>query len=424
MTYHNTKLEIPRTIPLPEIGDIHQVMERTSIHIYHSISEVPVLWDNIVPEGRSFLRSSYLTALETTAPEGMQFCYITFTVDKHPIGVAACQIKYFKGNETFGEQVEAEKDPCYFKAVSRYFKGLVTRQVEFYTLVCGNLLLTGEHGYFFDERIPQQSVIQLVENGLEKAKKDLQKRKTPISLTLLKDFKSSTRENIASKLVDHKYLEFTVQPAMVLDIRPEWNSFEDYLAAMSSKYRVRVKRAYKKGKDFVRRELNFEEIEANEVRIFELYQGVSKNATFNTFILHPSYFTALKRNLNDKFRLFAYYHEEKLVGFYTTILNGDELEAHFLGFEYEYNRSAQIYLNMLYDMVKLGLEERVHQVFYARTALEIKSSVGAVPHEMYCYMRHRNSFPNKFLKNFFDYLNPEEEWTQRRPFKEQNTQQS
>lgn len=418
MIYQNIKLNTPpQTSALLKVKDIADLIQHTSIDFYQSASELPEYWDNLVPENQIFLRNTYLQTLQESCPEGMRFCYLTFSLDKQLIGVAACQIKYFKGDETLTEQAIEEKDPCYFKTVARYFKSFVARKVEFYTLVCGSLLLTGEHGYFFDKRIPQESAIQLLMKGLEQAKKALNKKGIPISLTLLKDFFEEARTEISTLLVEDKFLEFTVQPNMILDFPPEWSSFEDYLAAMSSKYRVRVKRAAKKGKNIIRKEMNLEEIQENEARLYELYKGVSKNAGFNTYVLHPEYFTSLKLNLKEKFKLIGCYHEDKLVGFYTTILNGDELEAHFLGFEYTMNRTAQIYLNMLYDMVKIGLESGVNRIVFARTALEIKSSIGAVPKEMYCYMRHSNNFPNKFLKNFFDYLNPVEEWTQRHPFK-------
>jgi len=330
-------------------------MSNTTIDYYHTANDLPAYWDALVPENRLFLRHTYLQTLEQNPPEGVRFCYLTFSLDKQPIGVAACQIKYFKGDETLNEPPVVEKDPCYFKAVARHFKSFVARQVEFNTLVCGSLLLTGEHGYFFDERIPQKTAIQILMKGLEQAKQVLNKKNIPISLTLLKDFFEDTRTEISPFLIEDKFLEFTVQPNMVLDLRAEWTQFEDYLAAMSSKYRVRAKRAAKKGKNIIRKEMSLEEIEANEARIYELYEGVSKNAGFNTFVLHPKYFTSLKRDLADKFKLIGCYAEDRLIGFYTTILDGDELEAHFLGFEYEFNRTAQIYLNMLYEMIKIAI---------------------------------------------------------------------
>ncbi len=54
---------------------------------------------------------------------------------------------------------------------------------------------------------------------------------------------------------------------------------------------------------------------------------------------------------------------------------------------------------------------------FARTALEIKSSVGAVPCNLNMYMRHRNRLSSKVMKFVFDNFSQEEEWKPRSPFK-------
>ena len=204
---------------------------------------------------------------------------------------------------------------------------------------------------------------------------------------------------------------------MILDIRPDWNTFEDYLAACQSKYRVRAKRAFKKGKLLQKEEFNLEQIIHYESQMYDLYRSVAENSGFNLINLNSSYLVALKKELPEAFRCFAYFLEGELVAFYTTISNGEELEAHFLGFDKNLNRNLQVYLNILYDLVRIGIEGGNRRVVFARTAMEIKSSVGAEAIDMYCYVRHRNSITNKLIHPLFDYLKPkDDEWTPRHPF--------
>jgi hypothetical protein len=68
-------------------------------------------------------------------------------------------------------------------------------------------------------------------------------------------------------------------------------------------------------------------------------------------------------------------------------------------------------------MVREGIESGAHEIVFARTALEIKSSVGAVPQQLNCYVKHQNSILNRFTNTAMDYLKPEEAWVQRHPFK-------
>ncbi|MEM9990948.1 MAG: 8-amino-7-oxononanoate synthase, partial [Bacteroidota bacterium] len=77
----------------------------------------------------------------------------------------------------------------------------------------------------------------------------------------------------------------------------------------------------------------------------------------------------------------------------------------------------QLYLNMLYDIVRVGIENHMQEICMSRTALEIKSSVGAEPYDLYSYVRFSNSVVNKFSKSIFNYLDTEEDWVQRKPFK-------
>jgi predicted N-acyltransferase len=233
----------------------------------------------------------------------------------------------------------------------------------------------------------------------------------------LKDF-FENGESHSRQLNDQEFYEFCVQPSMIFDLHREWHSFDDYLEALSSKYRVRAKRAFKKAAGVEKRLLNESQIWAYNDRIYALYEDIADAAGFNTFQLHPDYFIGLKQHLGERFQVYGYFLNGEMVGFFTTILNGEELEAHFIGYDENENHEHQLYLNMLFDMVKIGIEMRVKRVVFARTALEIKSSVGAEPHQLYCYIRHRNAFANRFIKPLVDYLKPEENWQPRKPFRE------
>ncbi len=393
-----------------------QLLEQADIEFHASIAEVVNSWDNFVPEHRVFLRSAYLQALEVAPPNGMQSCYLTFSYDGQMIGIAACQVQHYRGDEPFNDEKLAQSTRFWDKVKGATQK-FVTRQIRLNVMVCGSLLLTGEHGFYFHPKVNPEIAAQLLYKGLDKAAQEMGKRGKRIALFVLKDFSERTQKGLSPVFTDRKFYEFSIQPTMVLDIPHNWESFDDYLAAMSSKYRVRVKRAFKKGKNIVRKELNLAEIEENKQQIFDSYQNVAANAVFNTFTFTPDYFPELKRQLGDKFKLIACYIHDEFVGFYTTIQSGNELDAHFLGIDYQANRNAQLYLNMLYDMIRIGIDTGVHQIIFSRTALEIKSSVGAEPHDLFLYARHRNCIVNLFVKYFINSIAPKEEWVQRRPFK-------
>ncbi len=384
---------------------------------YQSMKDVSTDWDIAAPASNLFLQRKYLNLLEENAPNRMQFRYILFYKNDMPIGVANCQIQAFNADDSLQQGSATKQKSRFLSTVSKQIKHFVASRFEFNTLICGNLLLTGEHGFYFQEGLFSKAIqFELVRSALHQLCKDLKKDKLEISVNLLKEYCEECRSS-SQPLLDENYKEFTIQPNMILDIRPDWKTFDDYLGAMYSKYRVRVKRAMKKGKDIVRKSLSADEIRENLDLLYSLYEEVASGAGFNVMKLNKNYFLALKETLQDNFTLMAYYLDNQIIGYYTLINNHKELEAHFLGFDKSKNHSHQIYLNMLYDMVRVGIEQQFKQIIFARTALEIKSSVGAEAHEMYCYMRHRSQISNHFLTTIYEYLKPDDEWQPRHPFK-------
>ena len=93
------------------------------------------------------------------------------------------------------------------------------------------------------------------------------------------------------------------------------------------------------------------------------------------------------------------------------------MDTYFLGYDDSIQREKMLYLNMLYDMVAYSINNGFKEIVFARTALEIKSSVGAKPQEMYGFMKHSNHAINLVVDKIFCYLEPEVVWQERNPFK-------
>jgi len=390
-----------------------------NIRVSDSIADIKEIWDAVAPKENLFLQSTYLQTLEKFPPEKMSFKYVIFYKDNLPIGISYNQIYRLKIEDSIQEQQkpgeEAKASYCIIEAISKSIKKWFIKRADFNLLICGNLLLTGEYGFYFKDK--SLNAAALVEDSLETLQVLLAAEKTKISIHLVKDYKVETSEGLKTELTKKAYHPFLMQPCMYMNVRPNWLSFDDYLADMSSKYRVRAKRARKKGNSIVKKELTLEEIEANEERIHELYKMIADGVGFNAFLLHKKYFTELKRSLKENYKLTAYYIDDQLVAFYTSIFNYHEMDAHFLGVDSSYNRSHQVYLNILYDLVNEGIEAKSKRIDFARTALEIKSSVGAVAQEMMCFCKHQGTISGKILPLVFDSLNPKEEWQPRSPFK-------
>lgn len=384
---------------------------------FRSIEAAGRDWDAAAPPHDLFLQRPYLATLEANPPLGMRFGYLVFYRGDQPAGVAFCQIKFFKGDDNIHESEHGigEKDPCFFSSLSKWFKRWVAGLAAADILICGNMLLTGEHGYWFDEqKISREKAVDLLEKALVDVVEIMEREGVKMPVILVKDI-APEHHRQGQALVHKGFVEFDIQPNMVMEL--PFAGFDDYLAAMSTKYRTRAKRAFKKAAGIEKRELSLAEIQRELPRIYALYTEIARNAGFNMVDLNEHYLSALKRDLPDHFRLFAYYQGQDLIAFFTTINNHEEMEAHFLGLDKAQNHDLQLYLNILYDIVRLGIETGSRRIIFARTALEIKSSVGAVAQELFCYLRFQNNIANRFTGRLLDYLKPVEEWQPRHPFK-------
>ncbi len=383
--------------------------------LFRSIEAAGKDWDIAAPAHNLFLQRPYLFILEQNPPTGMRFAYLVFYENVVPIGVAICQIKYFNAAESLQELDTQKEGACMLNRVARWFRRNMVGLVAADVLICGNLLLTGENSYYFDKsRISPEAALELVEKSVQDAVKQLEQKRVKIPVVLFKDFLPENT-HMVDFLRGKDYLPFQIQPNMVMPLA--FADFEAYLNAMSTKYRTRAKRAFKKLEGIQCCALHVSEVEAALPQIHALYKSVANNAGFNMVDLNPEYLLSLKRNFGDYFNIYGLYLEEKIIGFYTTIQNYGIMEAHFIGYDKTYNHDYQMYLNMLYQIVRDGIESGGHEIVFARTALEIKSSVGAVPQQLNCFVKHQNPILNRFTNTAMDYLKPEEAWQQRHPFK-------
>ncbi len=342
----------------------------------------------------------------------MQFVYMVFYKQGQAQGIAYGQVFDLHIRKSLEAPLKSQKG--WLGALKSMLAGLG----RFRMLVCGNMTLSGASGFHFSGiALEGREIALLLDHAFRAAAESMRARGRKVDLVMVKDISPCCPE-VSQALAARSFCDFSFQPAMTLRLDPSWKTFEDYLDAMSSKYRIRARRAFKKRDDIRRLELNAHIVSLEAPAMYALYKEVASNSDFNAFELHPDYFAKMKSVFPDQFRVFGYYQGDELVGFCTTMRNGDAMEAHFLGFHGAFNASHQLYLNMLYDMVGIALEEGATEVAFARTAMEIKSSVGAEPQHFDCRLCHYQPLSNRLMPFFIRLLEPRVQWIQRHPFRQ------
>jgi predicted N-acyltransferase len=395
-------------------------IEGFSAQVENSLDNIKELWDRASDRENLFLRSEYLIALHQHPSYNLSFRYVLIFKDSIPVGIVYIQIYFVRMEDSINKE-KLEKPKSFLHKIGNPIKNWFVKQAVFNVLICGNLLLTGKYGYYFSEdEVDDKLGIQLTKQSADLVQSLFEKETgKKIHVHMFKDYPCKDRNSpVEKELIQSGYYSYTIQPSMYMNLPEKWHNFDDYLEEMQSKYRVRARRAAKKGEELTKRELSLDEVTDYNTEIYALYKGIATNVGFNAFTLHPEYFLALKKNLGDNIKITGIFKDDRLVAFFTALYNGDVLEAHFLGFDHDLNREYQIYLNILYALIELGINSRIKTINFARTALEIKSSVGAVPCDLNIYAKHRNRLSSGLMKFIFEYLTPDEEWQQRSPFKD------
>lgn len=376
---------------------------------YERIEEAVLIWESLQPDDDIYLNWNYLRALQESPPEGMESLYVVARENGEAKGLFYFQHKLVKAAEAI-----PQNDSKGWKAMISSF---IKKRLNVSVLTLGNMLQSGQHGFEIS-RISLESQASAFNGAIDFAKRHFVGRGKKVDVVMVKDFYSENLPvNIDMALEEAKFTRRAVQPCMKLKFEDDWNSFADYENALHAKYRTRLSRAYKKSAVINRVKLNEKQIEEQIETMNQVHCEVCRKQSFSLFELNPAYFMSLKKELGDNFDVHAYYLDGEMVAFTSDIKNGDKLEAHFLGLKDNYNTSHQLYLTILFDFIKSAFEKDCREVNFSRTAMEIKSSVGATPHDAYLYVKHTSPFVNFLVGRIFSFLEPKSEWTQRHPFK-------
>tara|TARA_R110002124_G_scaffold234872_1_gene400179 strand:+ start:1442 stop:2635 length:1194 start_codon:yes stop_codon:yes gene_type:complete len=367
---------------------------------FSSVNEIPnTIWDVLNCAENKYFSKDFLASIEKNHSE-ISFFYIVLVDDKKlPKAFASIQIVDF-----------------YLNSVDNNFEHLISklktvaRKLHIFPdkkplklLICGNTFVSGEHGIFIKKNSDKKIIIkELAKAILHFVNVD---KLLKIDAFLLKDFINESLF-IADELKDYSYNAFSVEPNMVLQIDENWRIFDDYLAAMKTKFRVKAKKAIQLSAAIQIENVTLENIDNQLPKMTELYKKVATNAAFNLGDFNLATYKDFKEKLGENYILKTYWLEDKMVGFMSGIINQNSLDAHFVGIDYHLNREFAIYQKMLYNYIEIAINKNLKTINFGRTASEIKSSVGAEPQDLTMYLRHKKSITNKILKLFLQRVQP------------------
>jgi hypothetical protein len=281
-------------------------------------------------------------------------------------------------------------------------------------VVAGNLLSWGFHGIGFT---PDEDPAQLwpgVAEALYRIRR-AERLTGQTNLVMVKDL--APNQTGLDALHRFSYRPMETQPNMVLRIEPGWRSYDDYLAALDAKYRRKAKDQAKKLAAAGCTVEPLIDLEPHSARLYQLYLAVHSNASVRLVKVPEGYLPALAMATQKHFRCTVVRRDSEILGFVTTIRDGDMALAYYIGFD----RAAAatglpIYLQLLHATVADAIAWGCKSLSLGRTALEPKAALGAKPERMSVWLRHRVPALNWILRGLLGGI-PHAEAPERNPFK-------
>ncbi len=355
--------------------------------IFKTVDHIPQsYWESVNCCTNIYYSPEFLKAFEI-ANTDIKFNYIFILKDDQAVAFANTQIVTI-GVQTITKNIRMSA------TLKRLINNLFCNN-HIRVLFCGNVFLSGEYGTFLKDGEDKIETFKAIVKGV----KQLSKTTKKLNTIFVKDFENESLY-ITDHLKSYDYAAMQVEPNMIIALKPEWHSFEDYKKALKSKYRIKANKADSKSELLKAQFFTEDDIKRHKNELQNLYQNTIDSADFNAQILNLETYIHLKKAFKEKFIVKGYFLEGKLVGFLSAMQNDRHLDAHFIGIDYANNKEFAIYPRILNDYVRLGIETKSDQINLGRTASEIKSTLGATPKTLTCYCKHKRHIPNQILKPF------------------------
>ena len=362
-------------------------------------------WSAVTNNKSLFLSRPYLRVLEKAGPDNVQQRYALIFRGHEPVAVVAAQCVTVSLSRV-------TQKPKTGKAAAPLEK------LQEKILVCGNLLSWGMHGIAF---APNENTAELwpaIAEALYRLRR-ADKLFGNTDLIMIKDIPNTYAAG-ASALSRFSYRQLETEPNMVLDVSSQWRTYEDYMASLTSRYRKQAKEI---AKDVAAAGFQVEllrgaaEVARHAEGLHKLYLQTHHNARVRLVTLSPDFLPTLAAQLGEDLRCTIVRRDDQLLGFVTTVRDGETAVGYYIGFDRKTNAEVPIYFRLLQAVVDDAIKFGCSRLSLGRTALEPKARLGARPDPFRIWIRHRIPMLNVLVHGLLHTISHHDEPPERSPFK-------
>lgn len=366
-------------------------------------------WDAVTAAASVFLSRRYLRVLEAAGPDNVQQRYAMIFRGNEAIAAIAAQSVTINAAKLPQQSDQQSASRVIGKAVAAPLQRLEERM-----LVCGNLLSWGPHGVAFADGVEQSEIWPAVTEALYRLRR-ADKLSGESDFVMIKDL-TDAEHNTAASLRRFSYRPLETEPNMVLELSPAWSSFDDYLASLTAGYRKTARKISKECETAGGQVELLPDVEACSDIIQALYRQVHERQKLRLVTLSPAFIPSLAAAFGADFRCTVLRRNEEILGFVTTLKDGETAVGYYIGYDRAANTEMPIYFRLLQAVIEDAMQMGCRRVSLGRTALEPKARLGAKPQTLRLWVRHRIPAINVVLRELLRAV-PHDDAPERNPFK-------
>lgn len=357
-----------------------------------------------------FTSRGYLAVVEECLGSAVRFDYALWRPENNVAGGAVFQTFSLRVPEHLPVLAPGFEGAAGLERAWRPWVAALLRRLRIRVVLCGGFFSCGPRGTWCDDGQDKAAFGRWLAATARKVARDASEPGVRV-LVILKDFGAS-----AADAPDATFEAIGGDPAMALELSPDWKSLDDYASTLKSSYRRELERTRERGVDVERRPMTAAQIRALDRRIDALHGQVLARARVVPARKNARFFARLAETLGPAFSFIGYYHRDNLVGFNTRFLCGEEFESHYFGVDRAIAPTLGLYKNMLYDDTADAMALGCRRVVFGRDAQEVKSGLGAQPMPYMSFLYQESRTLTGLLAATARRLGPAS-WVVRHPFR-------
>jgi hypothetical protein len=370
--------------------DLSAALPLTCEH-HPAIDPVAAAWDRFVPRDLPHLRAGFLRAAERSGmirrPDYLLLCQ-----GGRPVAAAV----------TYTLLLDAAKEAsprrrAWIAWVRKWYPGYAHRPLR----VCGSPISNAECGVHFDPALPAAPRRRVLARIADEVLRAGGRGPT----YFFKEFPDEAVAEYASELENVGF--FPVDPGPGTRLAIGWETFDDYVTAMRTKYRHQLKKDEKAGEglDFALLD-SFADLAPQAA---SLYRNVVAHADAVLQVAGEGFFAALSDFDQARLLVARVRGSGEVVGVNLLLFGDTVMHNVYIGFDYEQNKRYRVYFNLFEQSLRAAIARKCRLAYFGQTSYDFKARLGANPFPLTAYMKHRIGFVHRMLLADKDRIFPKTE---------------